>query len=487
MTHIAGMKQPSKEAPSPAVDALPQAVANLDLRSTPLLMQLDAEKTQATACDSAEGTDSGYASQAQTPEQSLTPESSQSNFPPDLVLPERRLFPRKITSLKPFNKEIPQATQDRFYDLRELFDRPFIQHLTSTKPDVQLKSLSIKLMVLGESEASAKPWVVILCDARLKKSAEKYFNQRCVRGHFKPRESDSDLPSLDVVVCTKQPKPIAATQGLDIYGDFGNNTRPPTLCGTVIKAISPDGTRIGRIGGLVKVTNFDGVSMLYAMTAGHIIHQGHATGDVTDDVTGDITDDATNDATDDKLDSESSGDEGKIIYGNESEDEEDLFQDSEEFEIDLAGEEPCEGQDGGLAASTSYSTEQAGTTSVSWSKIGHITLSSQRDHEGAHNMDWGLIELDDRSGYRPNLLFDPSTHEPIDLTCPSSKQYFPTRGKVKERVIVLNNTGTWARGVLSTFSSFLIVAPGKSLIETHTLTMNDESSKSLPYLFCSCF
>jgi hypothetical protein len=245
MTHIAGMKQPSKEAPSPAVDVLPQAVANLDLRSTTLLMQLDAEKTQATACDSAGGTDSGYASQAQTPEQSLTPGSSQGNFPPDLV---RRLFPRKITSLKPFNKEIPQATQDRFYDLRELFDRPFIQHLTSTKPDVQLESLSIKLMVLGESEASAKPWVVILCDARLKKPAEKYFNQRYVRGQFKPRESDSDFPSLDVVVCTKRPKLIAATQGLDIYGDFGNNTRPLTLCGTVIKAISPDGTRIGRIG-----------------------------------------------------------------------------------------------------------------------------------------------------------------------------------------------------------------------------------------------
>jgi hypothetical protein len=219
------------------------------------------------------------------------------------------------------------------------------------------------------------------------------------------------------------------------------------------------------------------------MTAGHIIHQGHATGDITDD--------ATNDATDDKLDSESSRDEDKIIYGNESEDEEDLFQDGEGFEIDLAGEEPCEGRDGGLAASTSYSTEQAGTTSASWSKIGHITLSSQRDHEGAHNMDWGLIELDDQSRYRPNLLFDPSTHEPIDLTCPSSKQYFPTRGKVKERVkervIVLSNTGTWARGVLSTFSSFLIVAPGKSLIETHALTMDDESSKSLPYLFCSCF
>jgi hypothetical protein len=441
-----------------AVDMLPRALADLNLQSTPLPAQLGTVKIPASGCDTSGGTDSGYASQAPTPER-LTPESSQGSFPPEVALPSRKLFPRKVTSLKPFNQAIPEATQHRFYDLKELFDKPLYRYLTLARPEVQLNSISIKLMVLGESEASAKPWVVVLCDAKIKRNVEKYFNQRVVRQQFRSGDLDSDLPSLDLVVCNRPPRPIAATQSGDIYGDSGDDASFVTLCGTIIKVSSPDETRIARIGGVVEVTSLVGVSKLYAMTAGHIIDQDQA--------------------RDDKSDLDSLSDEDEPGYRSESEDEEGLFiNGDEEFTIDLAGEDTCESQEDALPSTKSCVMGQAEPPSVSWSKMGHIFVSSHYNRDDKPNLDWALIELDDRSRYRPNLLFTPDADEPIDLVDTNRRSKLQSRGIVKERVVVLKNTGVWERGTLSTSASFLLLAPGKRLIETHILTMDDGSGKS---------
>lgn len=442
-------------------DTLSQALTDLDLRSTPLIAQLDTKRPPATACESAGRTDSGYASQFATPDQSLTSECSHSGFPKGVVLPSRGLFPRKVTLLKPFDKEIPEATQHRFRDLRALFDEPLIRYLASVKPDVQLNSISIKLMVLGESEASAKPFVVVLCDWRIKKSLEKYFNQRGVRQHFQSHDFDPDIPSLDVVVYGKRPKPIALTGRTEVRGDFGKDASIGTLCGATIEVVSPSGPRTARIGGVVSVVGFGKPPTLYAITAGHIIHQEPI--------------------PDYKSAAGRDGDDDNDAPGNESEDEEDLFLQSEAFEIDLDGEEPCEEQEIRIASSTSGAIQPAGTVSASSSRIGFIALSSHLAPNEGFNTDWALVELYDRSQYAPNLLSHPDTAEVIELRFQQKLRPPRKRNVTKERVIVLNNTQnnthTFARGVLSTFSSFFLLEPAKRLIQTHTLTLDEGSGK----------
>lgn len=532
--------------PDLAINMLPETVADLDLRSTPQTPQLNIEKRQ--TCESCGGLDSGYASQIPTPE-GLTPESSHDGFPQAVPINSRKLFTRKVKSLKPFDKEIPEAIQHRFYDLKELFGEPLYRYLTQHRPEVRLNSISIKLMVLGENEASARPWVVVLCDATISQRVKKYFNQHGVREQFQSNDADSDLPTLDLVVCKMPPRRIAATEDMDIYGDYWDeNGSYITLCGTTIRADSPGENRLAKVGGVIKVTSFGGHSSLYAMTVSHIVQQEHG---------------------EDMPDMDISSDEDKAWYGNESEDEEDFFLGGgEEYVVDLAGREACEiqpplvqnefhcppensngpprqsqrglspkRQSGVLLQNrdqTSSQMEYRDTLrdhndphigswnhsalkpqfeviseakfqprplslrgmlgwiprwimasektspipqpSVSWSKMGHISVSSHHGQGEKSSLDWALIKIDDRSRYRPNLFRIPNKSRAVALTEPLPQL---TRPKPKTRVVVLNGKNGHGRpGKLSILSSFLFLAPGNSLIETHTLGMDHGSGES---------
>jgi hypothetical protein len=217
------------DTPDAATEMPPRTLAGINLRLTPVPPQ------QRPVEDSGYDSQlSGYDSQLLTPEE-LTP----------VALSSRKLFQRKPTPLKPFDKEIPEATRHRFNDLKELFDEPIFQYLTLNRPKCQINhySISMKLMVLGENEASAKPWVVVLCDKSIYKYVKRYFNRPLVRQEFQSRETEPDLPSLEVVVHNKPPRRIAATGPVEIFGETWGDVLPPTLCGTIIQARGPDFTR----------------------------------------------------------------------------------------------------------------------------------------------------------------------------------------------------------------------------------------------------
>src|ERR1700744_5470240 len=206
------------DTPDAATEMPPRTLAGVNLRLTPVPPQQRPVE------------DSGYDSQLLTSEE-LTP----------VALSSRNLFQRRVTSLKPFDKEIPEATRHRFNDLKELFDKPILQYLTLNRPKCQINySISMKLMVLGENEVSAKPWVVVLCDASIYKYVKRFFNQPLVRQEFQSRETEPDLPSLKVVVCNKPPRRIAATGSVEIFGETWGDVLPPTLCGTIIQVRGPD-------------------------------------------------------------------------------------------------------------------------------------------------------------------------------------------------------------------------------------------------------
>ena len=191
---------------------------------------------------SLEGFDSGYGSTGNTTDGSTTDHSQ--DFPDGVALPSRRIFERRVTKLRLFDREIPQLTQHRFHDLHELFERPLYDHLIEAK--INPHPISLKLKVLGESEATAKPWIVILCSKAASKRVRHFFNQQHIKADYQPPNPDSFSPSFDIYVCNRPPRPMA---GVKIYGDFDQRS---TRCGSMIRVGEADPARFATLGGVIK-------------------------------------------------------------------------------------------------------------------------------------------------------------------------------------------------------------------------------------------
>ena len=189
---------------------------------------------------SPDSSDSGYGT-GNTTDGSTTDHSQ--DLAEGVALPSRRFFERKVTKLRLFNDEIPQLTQHRFHDLQELFERPLCDYLINAK--VKANPISIKLKVLGESEATAKPWIVVLCNKTASKKIRQFFNQQQIKADYQPFNPDSSLPSFEVFVCNRPPRPMAGTE---IYGDYEERA---TMCGRTIKVGEAHQARFATLGGVV--------------------------------------------------------------------------------------------------------------------------------------------------------------------------------------------------------------------------------------------
>ena len=115
---------------------------------------------------------------------------------------------RKVTKLRPFNKEIPQSTRNRFENSIERFSEHYNGHLSKAK--TRHAPTSIKLKVIGENEAGAKAWIIVLCDKAIEGKVEQCFNQPQVKAECQPTKGELSLPSFKVLVESRPPREIAA-------------------------------------------------------------------------------------------------------------------------------------------------------------------------------------------------------------------------------------------------------------------------------------
>src|SRR5271156_1428567 len=102
------------------MEMLRRTTAGLNSRPTPPPATLTTTKTSSSEPDTSGGTDSGYASQVTTPGKGTSEASSDRTFTHKVILPPPKLFQRKVTRLRPFDTEIPEAVRNRFCDLKEL-------------------------------------------------------------------------------------------------------------------------------------------------------------------------------------------------------------------------------------------------------------------------------------------------------------------------------------------------------------------------------
>ena len=127
----------------------------------------------------ANGTDSGYASFAPTPDKGTL---------------AQKLFKRTPKKLRIFEKDVPDPVNNRFHDLRVLFNEPLYHYLG--KHGVAVTAMSIKLKYAGESAAAAKPWIIVQCDERASKRVRRFFNQQQIKAQYTSKTDGRRISTL---------------------------------------------------------------------------------------------------------------------------------------------------------------------------------------------------------------------------------------------------------------------------------------------------
>ena len=449
-----------------------------------------AEKSTATNT-TPEGSDSGYGSTGNTTDGSTTEHSQ--DFADGVALPSRSFFERKTTKLKPFDKEIPQLTQHRFHDLHELFERPLIEYLIKAK--VYRDPISIKLRVLGESEATAKPWIVVSCSPAASKKIRQFFNQPQIKAAYQPAvDADPSHPSFKVFVHNRPPRPMAGTK---IYADFNNGA---TMCGRMIKVGEAHQSRFATLGGLIRyvisepitpileqemgleihfsaicnletyftarcippeqemlIANFQsrvikpsGNIMLYGMSAGHILLQQPLGQDTFDEV--------------DYCDEEDEG-----FYSGE-----------EDYELDDNYEGIEEVQEYASTGAKTQNLLQGTQLGRLWPKVGCVSAASNDRSETGNGLDWMLVEFNRPEDCRPNLLVSLDREQEAAGACQLKENRKCTEDGSTRSVFLLSGTGGVKRGTLSTSLSFLMMGPAKAFTKTYTLVLPHGFGKGSP-------
>jgi hypothetical protein len=206
---------------------------------------------------------------------------------------------------------------------------------------------------------------------------------------------------------------------------------------------SGDETRLATIGGLIKILAWDNTHIFYGMTAGHVF--------------------ATNEDDDRDCRSEESdfrSDDDEII----SSDEEDTF------ELDL----PSHQSGGSSAATNVHDDKYPEGGMMTWSILGRLLETSKNSDEDGKNFDWALFAIEDPLLYYSMVSTDHihKLGEKGEL-CEPNPVNFDTR--LERDVFLSGGTSGVKEGTMSTVFSYLNLEPGRSLIETYTVTFTDKT------------
>jgi len=360
----------------------------------------------------------------------------------EIMLRTRKRLKVRDAGLKSFNREVEEPIKRRFCHLIQQYERPLYDYLS--KAGAELGTISIKLKILGRNEETAKPWIVILCDKEVLKRVRKFFNQPAIKQEYRPANSVSDLPTFELLVRDRPPRPNLTITPVDIYGGSWGNKN--TLCGELIGVNENDQIRKATIGGIVRLKTSPEGMVIYGMTAGHIVAREILKREVLN-------------LEESDKESESGGDE-------EDEGEQYLLDDEELYDT-APEDQPIKGEG-----------QEHIRFSAAWPKIGHIFVPTFDTDKPMSNLDWALVELDKPSDYRPNLL---ATTSSMDTPCVPLHQEEPSSVKAglgaHRDVVVLTGTKGSKSGILSMSPSFLMLAPGRKFAETYNLTLDGGQGK----------
>lgn len=193
----------------------------------------------------------------------------------------QELYISEHNTTRVFNIDIDASSKLRFLGIRPSVES-LLWKYTNKKRFLSRGSrrnpMSIRLLMLGDSLSNAKPAIVVFCIPEMRKKIQHYFDtHELIKAFYAPEEANE--PSFQVVVCAHPPQlrgedslaavcwSVAEPEGAAtiVY----NSPLHLTLCGTPIIFQANGKTRRATLGGVIKVTNFDGTWDLFGLTAGH--------------------------------------------------------------------------------------------------------------------------------------------------------------------------------------------------------------------------
>ncbi|KAE9377692.1 hypothetical protein N431DRAFT_478867 [Stipitochalara longipes BDJ] len=451
---------------------LVKAVAALKLtQSAP---PADSSSSKTAAGEDAGEIDSGYASK--TSSQGSSPDSSKfvdgsgvvCNAPPWPIISAR-----KKTKLTLFDIAIPKLTQNRFDDLRELH----AENLTKlTRGVPRCRGILMSLKVLGESAATAAPWVFIQCDKAIAGKVRRFFKQHSVESDFKPAKPDAYTPRLDIYVhempplalrgdLLSPPDPPLPDSGnnapytnnpLDLY--YKSNPEIPfeTLCGSKITTLNTGQQRCATIGGLISIHEKGGECKTLGITAGHFLGQEQYTQDLEEMET--VDDDPEGGHSDDGQDFELDLESSKSnIPTTSAEDDPVEGHFEEELEFDFAPY-PSDFADN---TSQYEITEDIGVV------IGRVFQTSHEGLSGSSNFDWALFTIDDSSLHLPNIVMGSKVTQ-------NSNVYAGAADMDDRLVTLITSLNGQTIAYLTSSWSYLMLAPGSAMVRTYALKLHPD-------------
>ncbi|KAF5875895.1 uncharacterized protein Bfra_002291 [Botrytis fragariae] len=362
--------------------------------------------------------DSGYASLEPSP-----PPNSSKSLTDRAIAKGKSIMPnyiRKPKKLRPYDKPIPQLTWDRFSDLREQYAES-LNSLTRGLPNCT--SILMTLQVLGENEESAEPWVFIQCNKAVVGKITRFFQRSAIRRDFEPSQPDDRFPRLRVHIYPQKPRPLVNTANAPPQFDSPAISEGNEIY--VLKVFAWGAP--GHHGGFIKTIDSGNLETIYGMTAGHFVFE-------------ELYDDA----------------EYSPVSDYDGEYEEDV----ESFEFELGFIEANSEDENDLHVLNKSGIEIDEEVNMNeWSRLGKLSMASHNLFTDEGNLDWGLITIDKNSYSPPNAAFNPYPTRSQSRGGQSSVQMSSTRGPLN--------------GILHGSWSYIMLPPGKVLVQTRLLSLSD--------------
>jgi hypothetical protein len=283
----------------------------------------------------------------------------------------------------------------------------------------------MQFLVLGVSEAAAKPWIVVLCPASARRKVKSFFKKDFAKNVC--HGSHPCTIDFDVVVIGRPLQPTGSQHLDEVFIEQGTEACEPWKA--QIKVTSCDMARFATMGGYVCITDAHGGESIYGLTVGHIIP--------TDDSYDEDAHNSYNDESD--ISDEDDGDE----------DENNCLQElmttaNMEVSIEVQVEAvlaSSDDQDNGL-----------------WDSLGKMSQASYSDR--ARNRDWALIE--------PTKVHRMRTRDLEHYACASLVQACFTGG----HSVMLRNKSSESC-TISKLPARAILPSGRQFVDVHVVQLCD--------------
>jgi hypothetical protein len=345
--------------------------------------------------------------------------------PPSATIKHMHIFERKIEAV----------VTNRFQEVQKILEPALLTYLA--KERIEFQPLLMQLMLLGDTEDDAKPWIVILCRRKAKHQVKKFIKKRTTKNMY--QASRLGQPSFDVMVVGR---PLQKNTSGTLYEVFavGQNSVTSKLWVPRIKITHSGSPHYATLGGFVRIVNSHGKVSTYGLTAGHILpadelyDQDSATSEIVDDSDmGEVSE-----ASDETSDEEHSGCSSKDR--------------SRHPEVTNELSDPS-AYDCTTSAGDSDNPED-----TRWASLGKISGVSYSRR--ARDRDWALVELTALHNGQLQVTDVPTSGE-HRAACPANE----------ECAIVHNSSQQ--QGIISASPARAILSSGHNFVDVYKLKLHE--------------